>query len=1173
MSDAIDAIGQDAIAQAEAAQRAASNPAVSAFVAASAGSGKTKLLTDRLLRLMLEGANPARILCLTFTRAAAAEMAIRLRDRLGLWATLDDDQLDGELGKLDVAMSPANRARARGLFGQVLDLPGGMRIDTIHAFCQSLLRRFPLEAGITPHFSVADDAQTSLRRRAAREAVLGDKASEPTEALLRLAGEISETQFGALIDQLLTDQRTQLAQLLAKHDGAPAIKAEQRAALNAPDEDAPTLLRDAIAGTENPALRAALQRIAEASSPKAQERALLALDCLAQPLAQREADWATWCDLFLTAKGEKRALSAFISRALNASDPDLAGMIEAEQARIGRYHDRCAALLLADLSGAVIDLLLPIRDADMGTKNQESRFDYADLIARAAQLLRDPGAAWVLYKLDGGLDHILLDEVQDIAPAQWQVINQIAAEFFSGLGTRADERLARSIFAVGDRKQSIYSFQGANLEVFDQWRRQIGRRVTEAQARWHDGTLDTSFRSTAPILALVDQVFADDQARRGVVAPGEALTHGISRVGQAGSATLWPLVPAEPEPDLAAWQVADRYFSQSSARRRLAAGIAAWIAAQIGVMALPSRGRLLQAGDILILVRSRNEFGPALTRALKDHGVPVAGLDRMVLTETRAVADLIALMQALLLPDDDVSFATFLTSPLGELTDQDLMQLAIGRTGRLREALAQRAEDNAAYRTAEELFARLQKRVDFVSPYQLLAEILGPLGGRARLLARLGPEAAEPIDELLAAAIDFSRSNPPSLQAFLAELDASAAEIKREAEAAGNSVRLMTVHGAKGLQAPVVILPDTTSVPKSRDTLHWLRAPQSALDVPIFSPRADQRSRAVIAAVETTKIAMVEEYNRLLYVALTRAEDHLIVCGAAPKQAPPADCWYQSVQRAFARLGETAPPAPVMPAPVMRAPVMPTPVMLPWASEALTLHCAQTAPPDRPAPSGVAHHATLPDWVGAAQNWHATKPPPPSDPIDRLVPSRSAEGADTGLAAASPRRPGRLRARDYALARGRLVHALLQYLPDLPAEGRTEAARRYLAQPGHGLDQADQSRVLADVMRILNHPAMAPLFAAGSRAEAPIAGIVGRTEIGGMIDRLMITDERILFADYKTDRAPPTAESAVPLPYRAQLSAYAEVLRAIHPHLPVTAILVWTSTGTVMPISLGGQHG
>ncbi|HQT88827.1 MAG TPA: double-strand break repair helicase AddA [Acidiphilium sp.] len=1143
----------NAIAHAEAAQRAAANPLVSAFVAASAGSGKTKLLTDRLLRLMLEGANPARILCLTFTRAAAAEMAIRLRNRLGLWVTLGDALLDGELAKLDVAASAANRARARALFGQVLDLPGGMRIDTIHAFCQSLLRRFPLEAGITPHFAVSDDAQTSLRRRAAREAVLGDKALEPTEALLRLAGEISETQFAALIDQLLTDQRTQLAHLLAKHGAAPAIKAEQRAALNAPDQDAEALTNDAIQGTDNQPLRAALQRIAAASSPKAQEKADQLLDILAKPVANRAADWATWCGLFLTSAGKPRALSAFISKALNGSDPDLAVIIEAEQARILRYRDQCAALVLAALSGAMIDLLLPIRNADIDAKIQESRFDYADLIARAAQLLQNPGAAWVLYKLDGGLDHILLDEVQDIAPAQWQVINQIAAEFFAGYGTRADERLPRSIFAVGDRKQSIYSFQGANLAVFDQWRRHIGRRVTDAQARWHDGTLDTSFRSTAPILQLVDQVFADDLACRGVAAPGASLAHGISRAGQAGSATLWPLVPAEPEPALGAWQVADHYLSQSSARRRLANGIAAWIAAQIGVMALPARDRLLQAGDILILVRSRNEFGPALTRALKDHGVPVAGLDRMVLTETRAVADLIALLQALLLPEDDVSVATFLTSPLGGLSDEALMRLAIGRIGSLREALARSAAQNADYRAAEDLFARLQKRVDFVSPYQLLAEIIGPLGGRARLLARLGPEAAEPIDELLAAAIDFSASNPPSLQAFLAELDASAAEIKREAEAAGNSVRLMTVHGAKGLQAPVVILPDTTSTPRTRDTLHWLTAPQSDRDVPIFSPRADQRSSAVIGAVEAAKTAMVEEYNRLLYVALTRAEDHLIVCGAAPKNAPPNDCWYQSVQRAFARLGAAA---------------QAVPIALPWASEALTSRCAQTAPPDRPAPSDEARRAALPAWVGGANDWQATPPPPPSDPIDRLVPSRSAEGAETGLAAASPRRNRTLRARNLALARGRLVHALLQHLPDLPADHRAEAARRYLAQPGHGLDQPSQSRLLQDVMRILDHPEMLPLFAPGSRAEAPIAGIVGRTEIGGLIDRLAITPERIMFADYKTDRAPPASEQLVPPAYRAQLSAYASVLRAIHPNRPVTAILVWTSTGTVMPISL-----
>ena len=1141
----------EAILQAEAAQRAAANPMVSAFVAASAGSGKTKLLTDRLLRLLVAGANPARILCLTFTRAAAAEMAIRLRDRLGFWATLDDARLDQALGQLDVAVNRAHRDRARALFGLVLDLPGGMRIDTVHAFCQSLLRRFPLEAGITPHFAVSDDAETSLRRRAAREAVLGDKASAPMEALLRLAGEISETQFAALMDILLSDQRSQFASLLAQHGSAAAIKALQRAALDTPEIDAETLRVQVVAGMDQGPLRTALQRCAAESSTKAKQNALDLLEIMGRPEAERALLFDQWCALLLTGGGKARAIRDLMNKDMLKAAPELETVIRGEQTRLLRYRDQCASLVLAELSAALIDLVLPIRAADGRAKQQESRFDYADLIARAAQLLRNPGAAWVLYKLDGGLDHVLLDEVQDIAPAQWQVIDQIAAEFFAGSGARDDARLPRSIFAVGDRKQSIYSFQGANLAVFDQWRQTMGRRVIEAQANWHDGTLETSFRSTAPILSLVDQVFAEGAARAGVVAAGERLSHGISRAGQAGSVMLWPLVPAEAEPGLEGWQVGDYFIGQSSARRRLAEGIAAWIAAQIGVMDLPARGRVLQAGDILILVRSRNEFGPTLTRALKDRGVAVAGLDRMVLTETRAVADLVALMQALLLPEDDLSFATYLASPLGGLSDAALMELAIGRSGTLRAALAQRAEGAEDYRAAEALFAALQKRVDFVSPYQLLAEIVGPMGGRARLLARLGPEASEPIDELLATAIDFSRTQPPSLQAFLAALDASAAEIKREAEAAGDRVRLMTVHGAKGLQAPLVILPDTTSIPHHHENLHWLRAPQSGLEVPVFSPRAEQRNEAINDGLGAAKQAALEEYNRLLYVALTRAEDRLVICGAAPKKALPADCWYQSVQRAVARMA-----------------FEPVPIDLPWADQAVEQASTQSVAPDRPAARTLVDQAALPDWIGAAQNWQSVPPPLPADPIDRLVPSRSAEGEPSGLASASPRLGQGSGAREAALARGRLIHALLQHVPDLPPEQRRAAAQAYLAQPGHGLALTAQERLLADIMRIIDHPGMVALFGPGSRAEAPIAGIIGRTEIGGMIDRLVVGPDRILFADYKTDRAPPATVEGVPKPYLVQLRAYASVLRAIYPDRPVSALLVWTSNGSVMEIAV-----
>ncbi|MDD2876793.1 MAG: double-strand break repair helicase AddA [Acidiphilium sp.] len=1137
----------EAVLNAEASQRAASDPGVSAFVGASAGSGKTKLLTDRLLRLMLAGAPPSRILCLTFTRAAAAEMAIRLRDRLGRWAIADDAVLDAELCLLDVVPSAIVRARARGLFGLVLDLPGGMRIDTIHAFCQSLLRRFPLEAGISPHFVVADEAESASRKRTAREQVLGGRVDEPFEALKLLAGEVSEVQFGALIDRLLGDPQAYLARLLDRHADAGAIMAMQRAALDVPDASDAQLWDEAVRPPESH-LRPALQRIAAESSNAARNKATLLLDWLACDAEKRLAGWKSWCDGFLTARGEPRKLSTLISKPLDQAVPDLAAVLAAEQTRILRCLDRFAAKKVAALSAALIEVLLPIHAVASQGKERESRFDYGDLISRAARLLFDPGAAWVLYKLDGGIDHILLDEVQDIAPAQWGVIDAIAQEFFAGVGAKSDAQ--RTIFAVGDRKQSIYSFQGADLASFDAWRARIGAQVGQSGARWHEGTLATSFRSTDAVLALVDRVFDGGIARAGVVLPGEALVHGVSRVGQAGSVALWPLAVPDPDPELAAWTAAADYARQDSARRRLADGLARWIAANVGSFPLESRGRMLEAGDILILVRQRNEFGPALTRALKDAGVKVAGLDRMVLTETRAVADLIALAQAILLPEDDVAVATVLASPLGGLSDDEVMALALGRHGSLLDALFARAGEKAVFGAARDWFAAVAARADFVSPYRLFAEVLGPMGGRARLLARLGPEAAEPIDELLATALDYARREAPSLQGFLAALEASDAEIKREAEAAGDKVRLMTVHGAKGLQAPLVILPDTTSLPVPRETLHWLAAPQSDLLVPIFCPRADQRSAAVTETVTAAQVRMMAEYNRLLYVALTRAEDHLIICGAAPKKAPPAACWYESVRDGFSRLeGTTSREADLL-----------------WAERALVFETAQSAPPDRADRRTAVPAVALPAWIGPETLWRADPPPEPAEWIDRLVPSRSAEGEARGLASASPRSGARAATRAAAMARGRLIHALLQHLPEVPVDQRHDRATAYLAQAAHGLDAATQASVREAVLRVLEHPDLVALFGPSSRAEAPIAGVVQGVEIGGLIDRLAVLPDRILIADYKTDRQPPADATAIPLPYLVQLAAYASVLMAIYPARPITAMLVWTTNGAVVPV-------
>jgi ATP-dependent helicase/nuclease subunit A len=1132
--------------KANAEQLAASNPQTSAFVAASAGSGKTKLLTDRLLRLMLAGTRPERILCLTYTKAAAAEMTIRLNRRLGEWVAMPEQQLDAQLQAL--AVNPANETRiqARKLFADVLDIPGGMRIGTIHAFCQSLLRRFPLEAGISPHFVVEDEVEAAMRLREAREQTLA--APDHRDAIFAMAAETNEQDFARLTAGLSCGENDLHA--LLRRFGSDGINAMQAAALLAGDQHHEEILRAATAWEREPHLQPVLRRIAEAGTPTGQSWASSALEWLAREAEHRFLTWVDWVDSHFIQSGERRKMTKLLGKALAAEYDRLHTEIDLERDRIEAVEEKIRAAKLAALNAQLLSLVTPILKLDNAAKFERANVTYGDLISMTGELLKDPGAAWVLYKLDGGIEHLLLDEVQDTAPAQWKIAEAIAEEFFAGASAHTEKR---SIFAVGDAKQSIFSFQGADLVSFESYREKFRNRVQNAGERWLDGELSVSFRSTAPVLTLVDAVFAAGPAAAGVAAPGTDLSHGVSRQGQAGSATLWPLAQAEAAPELAAWAVPDDYATELSAKSILASQIAQHIKARLDSSEmLPSRGRAVRPGDFLILVRHRDELVTAITRACKEQKIPVAGLDRMILTEQQAVSDLLALCDALLLPEDDLAFAQFLVSPLGGLDDASLMALAVGRNGSLFNALSAIHDNRPDWAAAQKFFTALRSRADFIPPHALLSEALGPLGGRASLLRRLGPEAAEPIDELLAEALAFSRREPASLQNFVFFLRQSGAQIKREAEAAGpgagaDLVRIMTVHGAKGLQAPIVILPDTTGMPNPRETLFWLRPPQqSDTSVPIFCPRKDLRSEAVRAAVAQNKAAQMEEQNRLLYVALTRAEDELIICGAKPKKAPPENCWYNAVAAGFLRLGIPE---------------------LPDGKRQLTT--PQSAPPDRIKQAGATAVAiAMPHWAGQAPGWRAAPPSAESTRPEPLAPSRNTEDQAKQAVIASPLGETlamRRQARALALAKGRMVHALLQHLPDIPEQNRATAAAAYIAQAAT-LSPDAQAGIRDSVLKILDDPELKPLFGPGSRAEAPITGIVGDIEIGGLIDRLAVGSSKILIADYKTDRQPPDRPDAIPAAYLRQLAAYRALLAQIYPHHAIQCALIWTETATPMPI-------
>ena len=1176
----------EAIEQANHQQALASDPTASVFVSASAGSGKTKLLIDRLLRLMLPRPNPAggdvisgsppsRILCLTFTKAAAAEMAIRLQTRLGRWVTLPDDRLDAELRSLSVPCTVETRRRARALFAEVLDLPGGMRIGTIHAFCQSLLRRFPLEAAMNPHFTVMEETDASLALQGCVETVLGNS---PTNRIAPLAGQIGLGDFVSLVGALRHDSRAEairervlktpaiLPTLLCRVLGLP------QGALNGSDAAQIEVACTAFSGEDR--LRTHIPTLVNKGTETVKATAYRLLDWLALPPAERAAQWDVWRNALLTKDGKPRKRGLITTKLAN-DYTDLATALEREAARILEVEEALRARRLARLGLALLKTAAPVAALYDTRKSQRGLVEYDDLIRRTLGLLQQPGAAWVLYKLDGGIDHLLLDEVQDTSREQWRIAGDLTAEFFAGEGTHTQEQGPRTVFAVGDYKQSIYGFQGADPDSFRTWRREFKNRAAFASLPWQEPDLTVSFRSTAPVLALVDAVFSEPDAARGVAEEdGRAIQHLTARPGEGGRVELWPLAEAQMDEEdaLSPWEPPTANTTRQNPQQKLADALARFIALQLST--LPEEGAApLTAGDVLVLVPRRSSFVTALIRALKTENVPVATLVRTGLADQLAVQDLMALCGALLLPQDDLTLACVLTSPLGGLSDDSLMALATGRHkaeplwSSLREHHAERPDWALAWQMLDGLF----RRVDYLTPHELLSEALGGAGGRARLLARLGPEAAESIDELLSAALRYQDMHPPSLQGFLHWLRNSEETVKREAEAGGDAVRVMTAHGAKGLQARLVILPDTVGTPRFEDRLFWVRDEPTGLDVPLYVPRGalavsvTQKLRAAMQA------SAIEEYNRLLYVALTRAAERLVVCGWKPGRVVPPESWYERCRKGFEAVGA-----------------------VPqdwdsggWTGDMLVLEekpQPRVHPQDQKGPSSgqpplaAASTAALPVWMGHAPAWKGV-PPVQDAPLARpLAPSRPDDAmlgplppvrSPLDVATVTP-----AAAREAAFRRGTLVHALLQYLPAYPPEQQADMAHSWLARPASGLTPDEAATLAEQVLAVLALPDLAPLFSPQARAEQRLAGVAGRQVIVGQVDRMFVLPDKVLVCDFKTGRHTPRKVEATPVLYLRQMAAYRALLQGLYPDRTIRCVLVWTEgpRADVLPDALLDAH-
>jgi len=1103
-------------------QLAAARPEASVWVGASAGSGKTSVLSDRVLRLMLlDGAKPERLLCLTFTKAAAAEMKTRVMAELAHWAAADDIVLAEHLHKLlGRAATRDEEECARRLFARALDAPGGLKIQTIHGFCQSLLGRFPLEAGVVPYFDLAEDRIAAELMAEARNRVLAHARAggDLADALAVATERAGEERFDTLI-QDLARERGRLTRLV-EEGGIDGTVARIFARHDAdPNETPEKLIADAVrdGAFDLVSLRRACDALAR-SGVEDQRRAPVLASFLADPKTRVSA-FEAYRAIFLTKDGSIRARLA--AKAAEAHDARCKETLQKEAERILRLDQKIKALRLARATSALVRLAVAVIETYADLKQAKALLDYDDLILKARDLLSMEGVApWVLFKLDGGLDHILIDEAQDTNPDQWQVVQHLAEEFFVGVGARPD--VTRTIFAVGDYKQSIYGFQRADPREFQRMRLHFAMRVTGAKREWDEVALATSFRSTPAVLEVVDTTFAPPEAHAGVTQDKEKVKHEASRKGAGGLVEIWPLEePAERDP-FESWTppVEQRtgHDPETELARLIARRIAEWIDRK---EMLTAKGRPIRAGDVMVLVRRRGTFLDALVRALKQRGVPVAGADRILLTEQLAVMDLMALGHALLLPSDDLTLATVLKSPLVGLDEDQLYRLAHGREGSLWKRLQSMKDAEPAFGEAHDLLADLLARVDYLSPFALFAHVLGPLGGRRKIQARLGPESLDALEEFLNATLAHERAHPPSLQAFLHWLEAAAEDIKRDLEhGARDEVRVMTVHGAKGLQAPIVILPDTVSPLRDDPGVLWTED-----GLPLWCPRAEDADAVAGRARAAARTRREEEHRRLLYVAMTRAEDRLYVCGwRTSDRRSSSGTWYDLVASAFETLDNVE---PVVERPARR-----------FASP-------QTAAVETPEASADAIVLpTLPDWarVDAKAEPRPPRPLAPSRPEDPEPPVRSPLIAEDGL----------------RFRRGRLVHRLLQSLPDLPRETRAEAARRWLGRPGQGITPEQAEALLKETLAILDDPAMAPLFGPGSRAEVPVTGVIGPHVVSGQVDRLVALTDRVVVVDYKTNRPPPLEPERVAPLYLRQMAAYRAVLRKVYEGRPVECRLLWT---------------
>ncbi|HFB2048450.1 MAG TPA: ATP-dependent helicase/nuclease subunit A [Hyphomicrobiaceae bacterium MAG_BT-2024] len=1166
------------LSQTKKQQVLASSPKISAWVSANAGAGKTHVLKLRVLRLLLAETLPERILCLTYTKAAAAEMSQRIFNDLAEWATARADNLREKLSKLldrDPTEHEVNLSRQ--LFARTIDAPGGLKVLTIHAFCERLLQCFPLEAGVPPGFTILDSDQAFVFRREAITTTLREAYAAPNsklgQALKSVVARATDENFDQVLVELLQCRQwiEDMKDLSYRSGDSTPFESVRKAYCEIFAVHDDTTHKGLIHKQANVLNITDLQAAANILLKGGKRDVELAglLSKAAESMGKERISYLR--KAFFTTSGRPRSDKQFISKSVRVANKCMAEQLTHARNNLHTLTQEMLGLETVDATLALMCLGSRILHHYDDAKTQRAALDFEDLITKSASLLMENNSAnWVLYKLDGGVDHILVDEAQDTSATQWKIINALATEFFTGENLNNS---VRSIFAVGDEKQSIYSFQGAVPERFADMGKLFSKQVRDVGQIWKHIPLTLSFRTVKPLLDAVDAIFSNKKRTPGMNLSGMNIYHQALRNSDAGCFEIWPIIKSEPPKNVLPFHPLEDLTPDAPAdvlARKIAKHIKNWL--KNGEI-LQSQGRPVHPADILILVRRRQPFGPKIVRALKNLCIPVAGADRIALTDQLAIQDLLALADFILLPEDDLALASTLKSPLFKFDDDDLLLFAPQRKTSLWSALLahvdRKESQNERFIYAIEKLERWKAFANFIPPYEFFSKILDHEGGRAQLIGRLGPDSADSIDEFMNLALTFDQSAPASLQGFVHWFRDSMREIKRDMEQTRDEVRVMTVHSAKGLESPIVFLPDTCTAPGGG-------LQSSLVDLIGFEIHQQQKAAPKAWAIKGSRalqpiangLAKItsreeEEHNRLLYVALTRARDRVYIAGYENKNRRSKQCWYDTIWDGLqdnlclkhdvggdkvwriestqtqevlvkSQINSTEVPVVQLPAwALCKAPQASQPTVL------FSQSCLESSETNPEMKTSIFAEKKSQEYRLAETLF--------TSPLNKELESR--------------------------FLRGRLIHTLLNNLQMYSHEEYHGIAEQYIHMYGKSLGTQTRASIIEEVLNVITDPICSSAFEREAQTDVSIiADLISPfpndppLKVSGKIDRLVKTSDGILIIDFKSNRYPPETLNKVNPTYLMKLAAYSLAIRNIYPSVSVRAALIWTFRPTVMEV-------